>query len=363
MKKTKVLSMLLCASMILSFGACGSKEEAPAVDTQVEATETAEKTEAAGTTEAAAEVSEDDAWKQEPAYGQKLSYWIGDGCTAACGVAEAKGFFKEAGIDIEGFKGESDVEAIGTNQVQIAIGHIAKATVPATNGVNLTFVGSAHLLQGCKAMYVLADSEYQCYEDLKGCSISVPNGIGASDYNITARLLIEAGMNPLEDVTLTPVEKDACVAAMQNGEIQAALLGESFGYKLVKDGILRKIDSKDGNSTNELCCIIMMNRDFMKENPITSAKLASCVKKALKWMGENPEETTKLLMELGLNGDDYDMNLELNTLMSFGMQDDEYSTTQMRSIIEDYIEVGLITSTDDVDAVSEMLWNPIGAAE
>lgn len=372
MRKAKLLSLVLCASMVFSLAACGSKEEAPA-----EAPAASEETEAEEAAPAEMSVKEkvesalegmtdeeiEEAWKNEPAYGKTMKYWIGAGCTAAPNVAEAKGWFEEVGIQVEGFKGESDVEALGTDQVQIAIGHIAKATVPATNGVNVTFVGAAHLLQGCKALYVLADSEYQCYEDLKGTSISVPNGIGASDYNITARLLIEAGMNPLEDVNLTPVEVDACVAAMQNGEIQAALLGEAFGYKLCKEGILRKVDSKDGNSTNELCCIIMMNPTFMEENPITSVKLASVMKKSLKWMGENPEEATKLLIDLGLNSEDYDMNLELNSLMSFGQQSDEYATAQMRSIIEDYVEYGLITATDDVDAVCDMLWNPIGSAE
>jgi hypothetical protein len=81
-------------------------------------------------------------------------------------------------------------------------------------------------------------------------------------------------------------------------------------------------------------------------------------------MGENPEEATKTLMELGLNpADKYDMNLELNKRMQFGMQSDEYATQQMRSIVEDYIEVGLITATDDVDAVIESLWHPLGSAE
>lgn len=151
---------------------------------------------------------------------------------------------------------------------------------------------------------------------------------------------------------------------MQNGEIAAALLGESFGYPLVEQGVLRKIDSKSGDSRNELCCIIMMNKDFVAQNPITSEKLASCVKRALKYMGEYPEETTKTLMELGLNpADKYDMNLELNKAMEFGMQSDEYATEQMKSIVKDYIEVGLITATDDADAVIESLWHPIGSAE
>lgn len=367
--KKKMIGLTLAAVMVLSLAACGggsAKKEtaAPATEAATEAAETeAAETEAA--TEAAGTPAYDEeAWKQEPAYGQTLHYWIGASCTAATNLAEHLGYFEEAGLKVEGFKGESDVEAVGTNQVQIAIGHIAKATVPATNGVNIQFVGAAHLLQGCKAIYVLNDSEYQNYEDLKGQSISVPNGIGASDYNITARLMLECGLNPLTDVNLTPVEVDACVAAMQNGEIAAALLGESFGYPLVEEGVLRKIDSKDGNSQNELCCIIMMNKDFVAENPITSEKLASCVKRALKYMGENPEEATKTLMELGLNpADKYDMNLELNKRMQFGMQSDEYATQQMRDIVEDYIEVGLITATDDVDAVIESLWHPLGSAE
>ncbi len=348
--KRKLISVLLCTALVLSMAACGSssKDEETTGNNDVVTTEDA-----------------DEAWKNEPAYGTTLKYFVGDGCTAGCAVAEANGYFDEVGLDVEGFLGDSDIEAVGTQQAQIAIGHIAKAAVPITNGVNITFVGGAHLLKGCKAIYVKADSDIQNYDDLMGKTISVPNGIGASDYNITARLMLESGINPLEDVTLTPVDKDACVAAMDNGEIDAALLSESYGYSLVNEGILRKIDSKNGDSCNELCCIIMMNKEFMDENPITAEKLASAVKKALKWMGENPEEATDLLMDLGLNGEDRDQNIALNKDMEFGLLnfDEEYITEQMRGIVEDYIEVGLITSMDDVDEVLELLWNPIGTAE
>lgn len=367
--RKRLASGLLCAALAISMAGCGAsqaqdagKNTSSVKEAENAAQDTVSAKEEAGNS---GEEYDEEAWKKEPAYGQTLQYWIGDSCTSACGVAKEKGFYDEEGLDVEGFLGESDVEAVGTGQVQVAIGHIAKAAVPITNGVNVTFVGGAHLLKGCKAIYVLADSDIENYDDLKGKTISVPNGIGASDYNITSRLLLESGINPLEDVTLTPVEKEACVAAMQNGEIDAALLGESFGYQLVNEGVLKKIDSKDGNSRDELCCIIMMNRDFVEENPITAAKLASATKKALKWMGENPEETTDLLMELGLEGDDREQNLELNTEMEFGLldYDDDYITEQMRGIVDDYIEVGLITSMDDTDEVLDLLWNPIGSAE
>jgi len=356
LKRLVALGLVLC--MTFAFAACGQKEEPAqnAANTTTETKTEETKTEETKEPEKTAEELEQEAWEKEPAYGTTLKYWIGGSCTSATNLADHLGYFADEGLTVEGFKGESDVEAIGTNMAQIAIGHIAKATVPATNGVNLTFVGSAHLLKGCKSLYVLADSEYQYYEDLKGCSISVPNGIGASDYNITSRLLLEAGMNPLEDVTLTPVDQDACVAAMQNGQIQAALLGDPFAYQMVQDGTLRRIDSKDGNSTDELCCIIMMNRDFIAENPITATKMANAVKRALKYEGEHTEEATKTLMELGLNPKDkYDMNLDLNQQMEFGQQSDEYTAAQLHSIVEDYIKVGLITAETDADAVVEHL--------
>ena len=363
----KVLSIALCAVVTFSMVGCGAKNSTDSAKSASKAEPSAVSasvtSSAKTSTVSTANVNDEEAWKKEPAYGKTIKYFTGDGCTAAVNVAEELGYYKEEGLTVEGFKGDSDVEAIGTNQVQIAIGHIAKAMVPATNGVNLCFVGGAHLLTGCKAMYVLDESQYKNYDDLKGKSISAPSGIGTADYNISARLFIEAGIDPLKDVKIMQVEKDACVAAMKNGEIAAALLPESFGYPLVKQGILRKGESADGNSRNELCCIVMMNKDFIKENPITAAKMASAVKKALKWMGDNPEDCTKLLMKIGLNGSDYDMNLELNKLMQFGGQTDEYTTEQMKGIVDGYIKAKLITATSDADSVYNNIWNPIGSAE
>ena len=371
----KVLSIALCAVVAFSVVGCGAKSSADSSKksskTEVSTSQSASKSSAASTatsaksSEAASTVNtaDEEAWKKEPAYGKTLKFLTGDGCTSAVNVAQELGYYKEQGLTVEGFKGDSDVEAIGTNQVQVAIGHIAKAMVPATNGVNLCFVGGAHLLTGCKAMYVLDESDYKNYNDLKGKSVSAPSGIGTADYNISARLFIEAGIDPLKDLKIMQVEKDACVAAMKSGEIAAALLPESYGYPLVKQGLLRKVESADGNSRNELCCIVMMNKDFVNENPITSAKMASAVKKALKWMGDNPEECTKLLMKIGLNGSDYDMNLELNELMQFGKQTDEYTTEQMKSIVDGYINAKLITATSDADAVYNNIWHPIGSAE
>ena len=297
------------------------------------------------------------AMEQEPAYGQPVLFYMSDGCTSGPTVADDLGYYTEAGLTAEGFKGTSYTEALGTQQATVAVGHIATMLVPITNGVDLTFVGGAHI--GCKTLYVLADSEYRTTEDLKGTQISVPNGIGASDYNITCLLLDADNINPQTDVTLTQVSSDACVAAMENGEISAALLSDTFAYAMVKEGKLRAVRSLlDSDFQDENCCVIAMNRTFTQENPVHAKKIVQAVQKAHAWMRENPEEATTLLLDRGWNGGDYEMNVMLNNSLQFGLGQD-FTAKTLEEVVGRYVRLGLITSMDDVDEIMSLAWNPV----
>ena len=298
-----------------------------------------------------------EAMQNEPAYGQPVQYYMSDGCTSGPIVADHLGYYTEAGLTAEGFKGTSYTEALGTQQATVAVGHIATMLVPITNGVDLTFVGGAHV--GCKSIYVLADSEYNTTEDLKGTQISVPNGIGASDYNITCLLLDADGINPQTDVELVQVSSDACVAAMERGEISACLLSDTFAYAMVKEGKLKCIRSlQDSDCADENCCVIAMNRTFVQENPTIAKKIVQAVQKAHAWMRENPEEATTLLLDRGWNGGDYDMNVMINNALQFGLADD-FTAVSLEDVVERYVRLGLITNMDDVDAIMELAWSPV----
>lgn len=297
------------------------------------------------------------AMEAEPAYGKPVLYYMSDGCTSGPTVADDQGFYAEAGLTAEGFKGTSYTEALGTQQATVAVGHIATMLVPITNGVDLTFVGGAHV--GCKSLYVLADSQYNTTEDLKGTKISVPNGIGASDYNITCLLLDADGINPQTDVELMQVSSDACVAAMERGEISAALLSDTFAYAMMKEGKLKCIRSLlDEDFADENCCVIAMNRTFVQENPVHAKKIVQAVQKAHSWMRENPEEATKLLLDRGWNGGDYDMNVMTNNSLQFGVEQD-FTGAALKDVASRYVRLGLITSMDNVDEIMELAWTPV----
>ncbi len=298
-----------------------------------------------------------EAMKKEPAYGRTIHYFMSDGCTSGPTMADHLGYYKEAGLTAEGVKGSSDVEALGTDQVDVATGMMAKMLVPITNGVDITFVGGAHI--GCKSLYVLADSPYNTTADLKGQKISAPNGIGKSDYNITALLLDADGIDYSKDVELVQVSADACVTAMENGEIASALLSDTFAYSMVKDGKLKCIRSQlDSDFANRTCCVMAMNGTFVKENPTIAKKVAQAVQKAHSWMRDNPEEATKVLMEMGWNGGNYEMNVMINNSLQFGLSD-EFNGETLKDFIERYIRLGLITSMDNADEVLKLAWTPI----
>lgn len=298
-----------------------------------------------------------EAMKKEPAYGRPIHYFMSDGCTSGPTMADHLGYYKEAGLTAEGVKGSSDVEALGTDQVDVATGMMAKMLVPITNGVDITFVGGAHI--GCKSLYVLADSDYNTTADLKGQKISAPNGIGKSDYNITALLLDADGIDYSKDVELVQVSADACVTAMENGEIASALLSDTFAYSMVKDGKLKCIRSQlDSDFANRTCCVMAMNGTFVKENPTIAKKVAQAVQKAHSWMRDNSEEATKVLMDMGWNGGNYEMNIMINNSLQFGLSD-EFTGDTLKDFIERYIRLGLITSMDNADEVLKLAWTPI----
>ena len=298
-----------------------------------------------------------EAMKNEPAYGEPVKYYMSDGCTSGPTVADDRGYYAEAGLTAEGFKGTSYTEALGTRQATVCTGHIATMLVPITNGVDLTFAGGAHI--GCKSIYVLGDSAYNTTEDLKGTQISVPNGIGASDYNITCLLLDADGIDPQTDVTLMQVSSDACVAAMERGEISGALLSDTFAYAMVKDGKLKCIRSLlDEDFADDNCCVIAMNRTFVQENPVISKKIVQAVQKAHSWMRENPDEATTLLLERGWNGGDFDMNVMINNSLQFGL-DQAFTETSLRDVVNRYVRLGLITNMDDTDAIMDLAWTPV----
>ncbi len=368
----RILAFLLAAAMSMSMAACGSTErpaEKPAETPSTPAAPTtpaapAEKPAETPAEKTVAEMTKEErieAMKKEPMYDETVIYWYGGGnCTSAPYVAQELGLYEEYGIKAEVLSGAAIKESLGTNAAQIGVSHIASLLVPITNGVNYTFVAGAHV--GCQSLFVLADSPYQTTADLIGKKISVPNGIGNSSYNITARWLDADGIDPLKDVEMIQVETDACIASMESGEIAAVCTGDTWGYNMVKEGKLRVIRSLlDEDFVTEPCCVVAMNNDFLEENPVMATVMTECIKKASVWMRENPEEAVNMLLEVNQLSGPFEKNLELWNTLQFGLTDEETGKA-LDKIIDDYIRLGLIPEGGmTADEMLEAAWTPLSS--
>ena len=339
----RFISLAIVMAMALSLFAGCAKEET----TTTTAAPAGEATTAA-TEKVMTEAEELEAMKNEPAYEEGFKFFASGGCTSAPWVADYLGYFEEYGLKGEVYMaGDSWKEALGTNSAQVAVNHIATCLVPAANDVNYAIVNGAMI--GCQSLWVLADSGYESLEDLKGKKISAPNGIGNSSYNIGARFFDADGIDPLKDVEFVQVETSACVPAMESGEIAAVVAGDMWAWDMWKNGQLKWLRSItwDEDFTDEPCCVTVMNKDFINENPLMAKYITKAINKAQTYIGNNVEEITQAQIDEGLLTGDLDKLVECMTTYQWGTVDNQFTETALRKIVEDYIRIGLLTTMKD----------------
>ncbi len=64
-----------------------------------------------------------------------------------------------------------------------------------------------------------------------------------------------------------------------------------------------------------------------------------------------------MLIEEGLNSEDFEMNVAVNKSLRFGPTD-EITKAGLEKIAEAYLRLGIITSMDNLEDVMEKAWMP-----
>lgn len=366
MKKTltKVFTVFLSAGLVFSIAqhtlSTVAQEQSESTEVVAESTEDSEETPAAPASNVVSvEISADEekAFESEPAFkdGLRIAY-NGGICTAAPGIALALGYYEEEGLKADIVNVQSEYEAIGTGQADIANGHIATELVPIANGVNATTVTGAHT--GCKSIFVFKDSGIKSMKDLEGKTVALPAGVGSADQNITFRFLKRDGVDP-NKVKFKQVETGACLQAVENAEVDAAILTDSFVWEADKDGKFEMIRSLsfDDDFNVEACCATFMNNDFIKANPVATKKATRAVQRARQFIQENPEKAVDIMFEKGWATGDRDNAIKFVKSLNFAV-DDATTADTIKKTIADYKEFGFIRGDLSDEDVMKMAWTP-----
>lgn len=296
------------------------------------------------------------AWEKEDAYGQTIiAGYNGGACLSQFGIAKAKGFYEEEGLEVDIVEMTSASDGLGSGKINVAGDHIATLLVPAYNGVKMTFTTGA--ASGCKSLYVLGSSSYETMADLADQKIGLTDGIGASDNNIAMRFFAADGVS-FENVQWTATTTDAVVQALQSGELAAAMLSDQFAFSFKQDGTLRPVRSLtyDEDFAKEACCICAFNTDFLEANPVTAKKFTRAFHKADLWIEDNKEEAVQIMAEN--NWASGDTVLDMVKLFNWDMTQEETEQTLINSI-NDYKEFGVLETDEDTETILNKVWKPL----
>ena len=297
--------------------------------------------------------------EDEPHYGKpiKVSY-NGGICTGAPGVAKVRGEFEKRGLDVEFINVKSDVDSIGTHAADATVGHIAKFVPPTVHGVDMVFASGAHT--GCKSLYVLDNGDIDDTEGLVGKTVGFPGAIGSADHNIAIRFFNNDDIKP-DEIKYKQVDASALIQAMQNGEVEGAILSDEFAYQFVEDGTIKRIRSLsfDDDFKEEACCVNALNGDFVEENPLMAKAYNEAILETQKWIENNVEEATQILFDNNWANGDFDTVVKMMDSYNWAVSLDDTEQT-LEKVIEDYKELGIIDTDMSKDDFINNYWNSLG---
>lgn len=367
MKNNKLLALLLVGGIALT-GCVNNNDNADQnTAPETEQTETTEKDTAdntdTDTSKTEEEIVKAASIEEEPRYGTPIKIGFdGDLCMAGQNLADINGYYKEKGIEVEFVNTQNGKDALSSGQIDVMTGEFGSLIVPATKGLNYVFSTASH--SGCKSLYVLDENEeFQETSDLKGKSVAVTNGIGASGHNTLLRFLLHDDVNP-DDVSVKPVDKSAVIQSLQSGEIQGAVLDDQFAQEFLESGIIRPIRSltTDEDFGKEVCCVAAFNRDFAEQNPMLAELLGEAIDMGNDYAAENPEESIKVLQENNMAEGDPEVATDLLKAYDYSLTNKDGEDT-LRRYFDDYKKLGLIDNSKSTDDLIEEFWVPFGNGE
>ncbi|MDY3006408.1 ABC transporter substrate-binding protein [Anaerococcus porci] len=362
---SKIVGLALVSTLI--FSGCKSQlnsdNHKSNVDSNISSTATKEINEANKEVVDAQKIANENAKKdisEEPRYNDtiKLGY-SGDLCLGAPNIANLNGYFKQKDINVEFVNTKQAKDALGTGKIDGLVGEFAGMVVPTTKGLDIVFSSASHT--GCKSLYVLSDSKIQETKELEGKNLAITNGIGNSNHNTALRFFNHDNVDP-DKVTYKQVDNSAVIQAMESGEIDSAVLDDQFAKQFVDEGKIRTIRSMthDEDFGREVCCVLVFNGTFAKENPLIADNVATAIQQANDYMHNNPEEATQKLYDNNLASGDFDAGLELVKSYNYSVKNDIAEET-LKSVFTDYKEIGLIEDERSVDDLMKQYWLPMGS--
>jgi len=227
-------------------------------------------------------------------------------------VGLEKGFFEEAGLDLElDYSYETDgVALVGANELQFSVVSGEQVPIARAEGLPIVYV-MAWYEKYPVAVISKAEQEIRDPGDLKGKSVGLPGLFGANYVGLRA-LMGQVGLTEsdltLESVGFNQVEvlaadaSDAVVGYIANEPVQLRALGYDLNVILVAD-YLELVSNG-----------IITNETTLRENPDLVQRMVSAILRGIQYTVENPEEAFQICIKYVEGLEDADQQVQFEVL-------------------------------------------------
>ena len=299
------------------------------------------------------------------------SLWFAQGQFAGLYVAKEKGFYEEEGLDVDILPGGTDVtseDQVANDVAQIGVAFYSSVLTFQDGGAD--FVNVFQTFKNSPQYLVAkADSGIKSGKDLAGKKVG--SWFGGREYEFYA-LADKNGLDYNKDIEW--VQQDYTLDQFNNGEIDVASAMSYNEYLLLleqyKESELNVIDmNKEGVAMLEDC--LFAKREWAEANHDTLVKFIKATIRGWKYAAENPEETGKLVFQIGQSAtEEHQIAMTKKVIEtavipegSTADQIGELDTERLQKTIDQGVATGLIKNPIKLeDSVDATYWNEAVAA-
>jgi NitT/TauT family transport system substrate-binding protein len=221
--------------------------------------------------------------------------------SSAALIAQEQGFFEDEGLDVE-FElvanQAAQVPLLVSDQAQIAVGSNIATGIVVGQGLPFQIIAPSTLNETDEAaasvgLVVTADSDIGSGADLVGRRVAMPALKGASEW--LARVALEVEGEDGNAVQLVQLDQAAGLAALDGGDVDAALVFQPFLAQALADGYTAISYPALEAGAGEMFSHWYASSDWLSENSATAEKFIAAIENANEYANEHPDEANALL--------------------------------------------------------------------
>lgn len=256
--------------------------------------------------------------------------------SAAQMIAEAKGYFKEEGIEVECvyMANVPEIAAIMANgEAKIACANNYSTPTWVLNGADVVTITPTCNMGGTQCLLLRKDIELTDVKQLEGLTVGMVSG---STQYVTFMNMCEAlGLDP-KSFKISTLQFADQLSALSMGQIDIMAVPEPWvtkaqqecGAQLLCSGTQSYLPGYEGEVLwcNMYACIDA-NKEWLKTNEETASKVLKALSKATDFINNNKAEAVTILAKhIGMNQEDTAKIMDENKYI-FGVDDTYVDTT------------------------------------